>query len=270
MNTLRALLVSIVALAALAPQTGAQRPVPQYAIENHQPRVATAAAVRPVVEQTSLALVDGRWKPAETRVVQALIYVDGQAPFVQVRARRVVTVTLDGHQLDVLAAADVSVVEVSTNAGRCYGLDAGAGKYQVEVLSIDPNTGISSETITIDIGANPNPDPTPDPTPNPQPQPSQWAKVLSDPAKQANLTAAEAKAMAAAFLAAAAGSHATIAELTGAASKQYTDQLGINRITELLDFRQAIVAELRRLALTTVDQYKAEFGKLAAALEAIQ
>lgn len=268
MNTLRALLVSVVALAALAPhQTGAQRPAPQYAIENHQPRVAAAAAVRPVVEQASLALVDGRWKPAETRVVQALIYVDGQAPFVQVRARRVVTVTLDGQQLDVLSAAAVSVVEVSTNAGRCYGLDAGAGKYQVEVLSIDPNTGISSETITVDIGANPNPNPTPD---DPQPQPGQWAKVLSGPAKQANLTSEEASVMASAFRSAAAGSYSTVAELTGAASKQYTDQLGINRTTELLDFRQAIVAELRRLALTTVDQYKAEFGKLAAALEAIQ
>lgn len=254
------LAVAVVALAALTPhQSGAQRP--------GTPTPAPSAAVRPVVERQSLALVNGRWQPAETRVVQALVYVDGEAPYVQVRARRVITVTIDGQQLEVLSAAAVAVVEVAAEAGRCYGIDAGPGRYQVEVLSIDPTAGIATETVTLDLGDKPDPV---DPVDPDRPEPSEWAKVLADPAKAAKLTNAEAKVMAAAFRAAAAGSHATVAELTGAASKQYTDQLGINRTTELLDFRQAIVAELRRLSLATVDQYKAEFVKLAAALEAIQ
>lgn len=123
------------------------------------------------------------------------------------------------------------------------------------------------------VGAVPvDPDKPVDPDdPDPPPQPTNnWVAVLQPAATAAKLSSAEAKIFADAFRTAAKGSYPTILAATTAAKNIYAPQFGPNRAVELVDFRQAMVAELERLGIKTVPDTLAEFAKIADALESLK
>lgn len=132
-----------------------------------QPPTPALAAVSTVVETATIANVDGKWTKADVKTIAATVTVDGQAKWCQLRVRRLVTVTIDGQQIDVLSAAPVEVVEIAAESGRAFGVIAGNGRYQVEVICSDPQLGIAIEQSVIEIGDQPGPEPEPPgPSPN--------------------------------------------------------------------------------------------------------
>lgn len=211
------------------------------------------------------AQVGGKWLRSDsTRQVVATFTVDGSG-WVEAYRMALTEDRSTGKEIW-LPGPEVELIDVETAAGTSLGLSGPAGRYFIRLTRIvDGRPRVTTTQVV--VGPQPTPD---DPTPGPQPTPSSWASVLAPAASAVKLTPDEAKVMADAFRAKAAGSYETVRALTEAASKQYTDQLGINRIAELLTFRQAIVAELTRLQLNTVAQYQAEFLKLAEALEALK
>ena len=169
MHTYRLAMASVLFLAALLPHHAATAP----------PSTPLGGAVVVSSATTSIAKVDGKWIEAETRTVAATVAVECKAKWVQVRVRKLVTVTIDGQTVDVLSAAPVEVIEITADKGRLFGVVAGEGRYQVEVICSDPTTGISSSLSVLVIGAQPQPEPPgPGPTPSAAPFKSDGFAVL--------------------------------------------------------------------------------------------
>ena len=126
----------------------------------------------------TLAKIDGKWIFAETSTANAVIRVDSKAKWVQVRAARIVSVTLDtGQKLEVVAPGDVPVVEIHGQDTKCFGVQAGPGVYQVRVTQFDPSAAPIETLERIVIGPGPDPEPEPDPEP---PEPVAELPFVSD------------------------------------------------------------------------------------------
>mgnify|MGYP000026463818 CR=1 FL=1 len=148
-------------------------PQPLHVAHAQPPKVANPFGdVTPVPTTQSIALVGGKWIVAETKDVAATILVDGNAKHVQVSARRLVTVSIGGQTIDVLTAAPVEVMEIDVKDGRCFGIIAGPGRYQITTICSDPKLGIHTDTSTIQIGKPDEPDVEPEPD-DPEPTPSE-------------------------------------------------------------------------------------------------
>lgn len=141
-------------------------PVP---VQPVTPTPALVGEISTEVEESTIAKVNGEWIEADTAKVTAKILVDGNAKWVQVRVSRLVSVTIDGVQIEVRSAEAIKVIEIAAKAGRCFGIIAPPGKYQAEVICSDPQIGITTESAVLEIKGKDPPKPVDPVTPTPDP-----------------------------------------------------------------------------------------------------
>lgn len=124
---------------------------------------------------STYAKVGGKWVKADVVTVpdQGVVETDSKAKWIQCTAHRIITVEINGVSIDVLSAEPVQVIPIEGGQTLAYGLVAGPGKYSVQFIFSDPETGIQTWTkvIVIDGPAPPEPGPEPEPDPDPTPSP---------------------------------------------------------------------------------------------------